>query len=291
MKTVLSVLAVVLLALVWSQAEAQICGDANGDEGYNIGDAVFLSNYLFKGEPEPPSYTYADADGYRVLTVNDMIVMMTHRTAVCPPGEKKFSGPTNSGYSVSLNNTTWPAGNASQNIQIMINTATSFIYTELPLLIHVGNELPQVITCTTDPDLTAWSDIGPGCNSFGDGEVLLSFADTAYVPTGPYTTESYPDGKTLVTLQLSLPSAPTQDQDITLSWDADCPPINATYGPSHYPVIVVDWNKSHPNVWKPALPGQKVPSLTVWGAAALVALLLAVGIWLFLRKKRIPVTS
>ena len=98
MKFVVFFLVTAVVLFAWSQATPQVCGDVNDDGGYNIGDAVYLVSYLYNGGPEPPAYTYADADGYRVLTPNDLILIMTHRPATCPPTQRKFSGPPNSGY-------------------------------------------------------------------------------------------------------------------------------------------------------------------------------------------------
>lgn len=42
---------------------AYTCGDANDDGGVNVGDAVYLINYVFKGGPEPPPNCCGDCPG------------------------------------------------------------------------------------------------------------------------------------------------------------------------------------------------------------------------------------
>lgn len=288
MKIIVLVVATVILLLAPSYAAAQICGDVDGDGRINIGDAVLLMNCFYKGGPLPPNYLYADADGYEVLTVNDLIVLLSGRTPVCPPTQRKFSGPPNNGYQLFLDSDTWPAGVSTKTVEVRINTITPFIYTVLPLLIHVGSESPDVISITPDPDFMDWSDVGAApYYSAGPGRAMIAFADTGYAPIGPFQTTGYPNGKTMATIELSLTTPPTSDQPISLGWDMECPPVNPTYGSSSYPVLLVSWTRGYPLAYTPVLPGQKVPSLNLWGAIALVIALLLVGIWLYSRKRRL----
>jgi len=288
MKAVLSVaVGVLLLLAAASPALAQICGDANDDGACNIGDGVFLMNCFYKGGPMPPNYLYADADGYQVLTLNDIIVIITGQAPVCPPAQRKFSGPPNNGYQLFLDSDIWPAGVSTKTIEVRTNTITSFIYAVLPLLIHVGSESPDVLSITLDPEIMNWSDIGPSDFSAGPGRALLSIADTAYVPIGPFDEAGYPDGKTVATIELSLANAPTSDQTIRLGWDMDCPPVDPTYGSSNYPVLLVSWTRGYPLAYTPVLPGEKVPSLTFWGAVVLAISLLLIGIWLYSQNRRL----
>ncbi len=288
MKTFVSVMAAVILLFVGSHASTELCGDMNDDWAVNIGDAVYLINCLYKGSSLPPDYLHADADGYEVITVNDLIVIMTGRTPTCPPTQIKFSGPPNNGYQLFLDSDTWPAGVSTKTVEVRINTITPFIYTVLPLLIHVGSESPDVVSITPDPDFLNWSDVaGAPYHSAGPGRAMIAFADTGYAPIGPFETSGYPDGKTMATIELSLTTAPTSDQPISLGWDMNCPPVHPTYGSSNYPVLLVSWTRGYPLAYTPVLPGQKVPSLGFWGIIALVATLLLAGVWLYTRKRRL----
>lgn len=71
----------------------------------------------------------------------------------------------------------------------------------------------------------------------------------------------------------------------------EMPPFHPVYSSSSYPVIVVDWNRSCPLAWTPALAGQKVPSLTIWGGIALIVILLTLATRLIGRKRQASVTN
>lgn len=55
-----------------------VCGDANGDGTVNVGDAVFVINYVFKGglPPEPPEAGDANADGQ--CNVGDAVYLINY---------------------------------------------------------------------------------------------------------------------------------------------------------------------------------------------------------------------
>jgi hypothetical protein len=64
-----------------------VCGDANGDQGVNIGDAVYLVNYVFRsGECAtnppigcPPDYLSAgDANGDTNVNIGDVVYLNNH---------------------------------------------------------------------------------------------------------------------------------------------------------------------------------------------------------------------
>ena len=54
------------------------CGDCNSDNSVNVGDVVFLINYLFKGGPEPFPLTSADINFDQKVTVSDVVYLINY---------------------------------------------------------------------------------------------------------------------------------------------------------------------------------------------------------------------
>jgi hypothetical protein len=54
------------------------CGDANGDGTANVGDAVFMINYIFKGGPAPDPVCSGDANGDDNANVGDAVYMINY---------------------------------------------------------------------------------------------------------------------------------------------------------------------------------------------------------------------
>jgi hypothetical protein len=55
-----------------------ICGDANGDDQVNVGDAVFLIAYVFKGGPPPDPVCLGDANGDGQVNVGDAVYLIAY---------------------------------------------------------------------------------------------------------------------------------------------------------------------------------------------------------------------
>lgn len=55
-----------------------LCGDANGDETINVGDAVSIINYIFKGGTPPPSMDCADPNNDDTINVGDAVVIINY---------------------------------------------------------------------------------------------------------------------------------------------------------------------------------------------------------------------
>lgn len=76
-------------------------GDANGDGGFDLSDAVFLLSYLFLGGPHPPCEDAADADDAGTLEITDAIYILGHlflgAPAPRPPFPKPGTDPTPDG--------------------------------------------------------------------------------------------------------------------------------------------------------------------------------------------------
>ncbi|MEZ5360563.1 MAG: dockerin type I repeat-containing protein [Candidatus Zixiibacteriota bacterium] len=55
-----------------------LCGDANGDTSMNIGDAVYLINYIFKGGPAPDPECVGDANGDGSTNIGDAVYLIQY---------------------------------------------------------------------------------------------------------------------------------------------------------------------------------------------------------------------
>ena len=53
-------------------------GDANNDGAVNVGDAVFVINYVFKGGPPPPCKQEADANADAAVNVGDAVYVINY---------------------------------------------------------------------------------------------------------------------------------------------------------------------------------------------------------------------
>ena len=54
------------------------CGDANGDDKINVGDAVFIITYVFRGGPAPVPLAAADANCDGKVNVGDAVYLITY---------------------------------------------------------------------------------------------------------------------------------------------------------------------------------------------------------------------
>ncbi len=59
-------------------APEYMCGDASGDDAVNIGDAVHLINYIFKGGPAPDPLCVGDADGDDAVNIGDAVYLINY---------------------------------------------------------------------------------------------------------------------------------------------------------------------------------------------------------------------
>ena len=62
-----------------------IPGDANGDGSVNVGDAVFLINYVFKSGPAPDPLCTGDANGDDSINVGDAVYLINYVFKSGPP--------------------------------------------------------------------------------------------------------------------------------------------------------------------------------------------------------------
>ena len=58
--------------------EEYVCGDANGDDQVNVGDAVYLISYIFKQGPAPDPVCIGDANGDGGVNVGDAVYLIAY---------------------------------------------------------------------------------------------------------------------------------------------------------------------------------------------------------------------
>ncbi|MEE9441743.1 MAG: M28 family peptidase [candidate division Zixibacteria bacterium] len=61
------------------------CGDANGDDEVNVGDAVYIINHVFKGGPAPEPIESGDANNDGETNVGDAVYLINHIFKGGPP--------------------------------------------------------------------------------------------------------------------------------------------------------------------------------------------------------------
>ena len=54
------------------------CGDANSDGSVNVGDAVYIINYVFKGGTAPEDLDMSDANGDGTVNVGDAVYLINY---------------------------------------------------------------------------------------------------------------------------------------------------------------------------------------------------------------------
>ncbi len=64
-----------------------LAGDANDDDAINVGDAVWMINYVFKGGPPPPCTDEGDANNDCALNVGDAVYLINYVFKGGPPPE------------------------------------------------------------------------------------------------------------------------------------------------------------------------------------------------------------
>ena len=70
---VLIVICILLSTLAFG---ADMCGDANGDGYINVGDVVFLINYVFRSGPAPDPLCSGNADGDDIVNISDAVYLV-----------------------------------------------------------------------------------------------------------------------------------------------------------------------------------------------------------------------
>lgn len=74
----------------WQEFMGSCCnsaGDANNDGSINVGDAVYMINYVFKGGPGPDCGDEGDANNDCALNVGDAVFLVNYVFKSGPPPE------------------------------------------------------------------------------------------------------------------------------------------------------------------------------------------------------------
>lgn len=58
--------------------EPATCGDANGDNGIDVSDAVFLIAYIFSGGPAPNPFEYGDVNCDSAIDISDAVYLISY---------------------------------------------------------------------------------------------------------------------------------------------------------------------------------------------------------------------
>jgi len=67
--------------------QSYLCGDANGDNRIDIGDAVFIVDYCFRGGPAPYPISAGDFNSDGGIDVGDAVYMIYHLFRDGPPAD------------------------------------------------------------------------------------------------------------------------------------------------------------------------------------------------------------
>ena len=68
----------IIYSFVVEEASGYVCGDANGDSDVNVGDAVSVINYVFKGGPAPNPLCAGNANGDGEVNVGDGVYLINY---------------------------------------------------------------------------------------------------------------------------------------------------------------------------------------------------------------------
>lgn len=74
-----------IICLLTIPTSAFMCGDANGDQTLNVGDAVYLVDYIFRGGPAPDPLEAGDPNVDLSVNVGDAVYLIGHIFKGGPP--------------------------------------------------------------------------------------------------------------------------------------------------------------------------------------------------------------
>ena len=78
MRQTVTVLSGVIILIATATSFAAVCGDSNGDQTVNIGDAVYMVNYIFKSGPAPEPLEAGDVNSDGARNVGDAVYIINY---------------------------------------------------------------------------------------------------------------------------------------------------------------------------------------------------------------------
>jgi hypothetical protein len=130
-------------------AQAQDCGDANGDGSVNIGDALYLMQYFYAGGIPPEEIEMADMDDHKLLTIMDAALLLQSALTCdiidppCPPELPAWEPPLHTGYRV-LYPESFPANTSSYAVDLTFVSPNVTWYASFPLRIRIDGMIPTI---------------------------------------------------------------------------------------------------------------------------------------------------
>jgi hypothetical protein len=221
----------IFLTVSLCSAQTNIRGDFNGDglEPWNLGDAIYLFNYLFDGGPPPPNpeYDSLDVDCYHLLTISDanltfQCVPSCDFPPECPVINPPLYPESDPGSQLYYTNRLRP-DSSSGRLRLHLTLFNNYGAFSLPLRIRVDGQVPTIdsVIFPIYADLNAcFTDEANGefalgaMKLFGWGLTALDIADVYF----------------------SVPPSPSE-QSVTLEWTTMNPVQAPTPDGSVYPML------------------------------------------------------
>jgi hypothetical protein len=139
-----------LAASDWTaEVKSHVCGDANGDGATNIGDAVFLINFIFSAGPAPDPMCMADANGDGQVNIGDAVYLINFVFNSGPaPVEGCCGFDKSSGASLKVAPSVLRAVYNGEKTIIEIESATDIYGLQMEINCTPGAEITQLVENT-----------------------------------------------------------------------------------------------------------------------------------------------
>ncbi|MCK5128014.1 MAG: dockerin type I repeat-containing protein [candidate division Zixibacteria bacterium] len=236
MRLLLLTISIMLLLSPFVQGQEPLCGDANSDGANNLGDAVYIFQYLFDGGPPTPlpDPDFANWDNKELLTVRDVnecidYCFSTHWQPDCdligPPIVPEIDSNIVLLYSDRV-----PPGETMAEIAMTLYFDGRPYGLELPLNIRVDGQIPIIDSVSYLPQHQSQGSDFPGYMIYPEnGDIAIGYN----VLMG-----SIEPIDQICTIYLTVPES-TEERPIMVEWTR-LTPIQSTVADSNciYPMVV-----------------------------------------------------